>query len=69
MKCKCGANLGRINGAGEPVVRTAGLVFKADSPVMVCPRCKSDVPFTPDLAKALQSRLALLFVSPEVPRR
>lgn len=43
------------------MLRTAALVLKAEGPVMVCPRCKADVPFTPDFAKALQHRLALFF--------
>lgn len=47
------------------MIRGAGLVLKADRPVMVCPRCKADVPFTADLAKALQTRLALIFKAPE----
>ena len=43
------------------MLRTAALVLKAEGPVMVCPRCKADVPFTPDFAKDLQHRLALFF--------
>ena len=61
MKCRCGAQLGRVNAGGEPMLRTAALVLKANGPVMVCPKCKADVPFTPDFAKALQHRLALFF--------
>lgn len=45
------------------MVRTAGLVLKAHAPTMVCPRCKADVPFSTEMAKALQSRLALFFTA------
>lgn len=63
MKCRCcGANLGHINKAGEPLVRNAGMVMKTDgSMALICPKCRADVPFTPDFAKALQSRLVLMF--------
>lgn len=62
MKCQCGASLGHVNKAGEPFLRTAGLVMKADAGLaLVCPKCKADVPFTADFAKALQHRLALFF--------
>ena len=62
MKCRCGAALGHVNSRGEPLIRTAGMVMKAEGGMaMVCPRCKSDVPFTADFAKALQTRLLLYF--------
>jgi regulator of protease activity HflC (stomatin/prohibitin superfamily) len=60
MKCRCGALLGQVNSAGEPIVRTRGVVFKAESVVLVCPSCRADVPITGDFAKALTSRLRLL---------
>ncbi len=55
----CQAKLGKVNANGEPMVRSAGMVFKADAPVMVCPKCKASVPFTTELAKALQHKLVL----------
>lgn len=62
MQCRCGAVLGRVNSHGEPMVRTAGIVWQADGGMaLVCPKCKADVPFSPDFARALQSRLVLLF--------
>jgi uncharacterized protein YbaR (Trm112 family) len=65
MNCpNCKAKLGHLNASGEPMLRNAGMVFKADAPVMVCPRCKSDVPFTRELAKALSDRL-VLFLRPK----
>ncbi len=60
MKCRCGATLGNVNAAGEPIVRTRGLVFKADGLVLVCPSCKGDVSVSDDLAKALTDRLRLI---------
>lgn len=46
------------------MVRTAGMVMKdGGGMALVCPKCKADVPFTPDFAKALQTRLVLLFKS------
>ena len=62
MKCRCGASLGQVNRAGEPIVRTSGLVLKGEGGMaLVCPKCKADVPFTADFAKALQTSLALFF--------
>lgn len=61
MKCRCGAQLGHVNDSGEPTVRMRGVVLKAEGAVAICPRCRGDVPFTADLAKALQNRLALFF--------
>ncbi len=44
------------------MLRTAGVVLKdGGGMALLCPKCKADVPFTPDLAKALQTRLVLLF--------
>ena len=60
MKCRCGATLGQLNLAGEPIVRNRGLIFKASGVVLVCPSCKADVPVSGDLAKALTDRLRLL---------
>ncbi len=60
MKCRCGATLGQVNKSGEPIVRTRALVFKADSIVLVCPVCKSDVPMTGEFAKALNDRIRLI---------
>lgn len=56
----CTANLGKINGAGEPMVRGRGLVLKAMSVVMICPKCGEDAPITGELAKALSARLMLI---------
>lgn len=54
MKCpNCSAELGRVNGQGEPMLRTAGLVLKAEGAVMICPKCKGDVPAGADMHKAL----------------
>jgi hypothetical protein len=65
VRCRCGAHLGQVNKRGEPMVRTAGMIMQdGGGMAMVCPRCKSDVPFTPDFAKALQTRLVLLFKGP-----
>lgn len=61
MNCPaCAANLGKINGKGEPMVRGRGLVLKADGAVMLCPKCGGDVQFTREIATALNSRLFLL---------
>lgn len=68
MRCPgCNAQLGHITAAGEPMIRNRGLVLKAEGIVAVCPRCKGDVPFTADLAKALQSRIVLFFSPPGRP--
>ena len=62
MKCgSCGANLQQENGSGEPLLRNRGLVLKSSGPVAICPRCKSDVPFSPTWMKALQHAAVLFF--------
>jgi hypothetical protein len=67
MKCRCGADLGHLNAAGEPMIRTRGLVFKAEGLVLVCPSCKADVAPTREFAKALQDRLRVLFFPRKLP--
>lgn len=62
MNCPvCKASIGRVNAAGEPMLRGRGLVLKAKSVAMVCPKCSADVPVTGEFAKALQARLLLVF--------
>jgi uncharacterized protein with PIN domain len=66
MRCpKCQASLGQINAAGEPMVRTRGLVLKADGVVAICPKCKGSVPMSPDFAKAMQQRMVVFIRRPE----
>ena len=60
----CTANLGRINSAGNPMVRMRGLVLKAEGVAAICPKCKADVPIRGELAKALGARLLLVFANP-----
>jgi len=60
VKCRCGALLGQVNAAGEPIVRTRALVLKAAGLALVCPKCKADVAVNGELAKALGVRLLLL---------
>ena len=62
MKCPaCQANLGQLSAGGEPMVRTRGVILKADGVVVVCPKCKGDVAISPDFAKAMQSRMVVFF--------
>ena len=58
---RCRANLGHVNGAGEPMVRTRGLVLQTGGVSAICPKCKAGVPITGELAKALSARLLLVF--------
>jgi hypothetical protein len=61
MKCaKCLTALGHINARGEPMLRTRGLILKAEGVSAVCPSCKADVPVTGEMAKALASRLLVI---------
>ncbi len=54
MNCpNCGAELGKVNSSGEPMVRMAGMVLKAEGAVMICPKCKGDVPAGEAMQKAL----------------
>lgn len=58
----CRATLSHVNRVGEPIIRNSGLVLKADgATIVVCPKCKSDVPFSVDLAKALRNRMVIFF--------
>lgn len=64
MRCpKCQADIGRVTPAGEPMVRTRGLVLKAEGLTAICPKCKGGVPVEGDLRKAL-----VLFLQRPVPR-
>lgn len=56
--------MGQINARGEPMLRTRGLVLKAEGVAAICPKCKGDVPLEGDMAKALRARLLIV-----VPRR
>lgn len=69
MKCRCGANLIQQNALGQPLIRNKGIVLKAEGIVLVCPKCRSDVPFSPDLAKAFQSSLVLFFSGKRAPAK
>ncbi|RVT91432.1 hypothetical protein EOD42_22515 [Rhodovarius crocodyli] len=62
MKCRhCAANLGQISATGEPLIRSRGILLKAEGVSMICPKCKGDVPVEGELAKALSARLLLVF--------
>jgi|GEM_PF-4823869 len=62
MRCRsCNSSLTQINAAGEPILRTRGLIFKAAGLACVCPKCKGDVPITGEMAKALGARLLLVY--------
>lgn len=61
----CKANLVRPNSAGEPVLRTRALIFKAESIVAACPKCGNDVPFSPDAMHTLHRTAVLFFQRPE----
>lgn len=64
MKCPaCLSALGHVNARGEPMIRTRGLVLKAEGVAAVCPKCKADVPVEGELAKALRSRLLVVVPS------
>lgn len=61
MRCPaCQAALGQVNPRGEPMIRTRGLILKADGVVAVCPSCKGDVPLAGEMAKALRARLLVV---------
>ena len=58
MKCNaCFAEMGHVTAGGEPMLRTRGIVLKAEGAVALCPRCKADVPLAGELAKALGDRI------------
>jgi hypothetical protein len=61
VKCGgCRAELGHINAQGEPMMRTRGLILKAEGVVAVCPKCKADVPLSGEMRKALSARLLVV---------
>lgn len=54
MKCPtCQATLGKVSAGGDPMLRTRGLVLKAEGLIAMCPKCGGDVPATGELRKAL----------------
>lgn len=54
MRCpKCQAVLGQVSASGDPMLRTRGLVMKAEGMVAVCPKCRGDVPASPEFRKAM----------------
>jgi hypothetical protein len=62
MKCgACGATLTQESQGGEPLLRNRGMILKASGPVVICPKCKADVPLSPPWAKALQQSVVLFF--------
>jgi len=70
MRCgNCGANLQHENPGGEPLLRNKGLVLKSSGLVVICPKCKSDVPLSPDWMKALQNAAVLFFRRPSPVRK
>lgn len=69
MRCRCGANLGHINSRGEPMIRTRGLILKAEGIAAVCPKCRADVPLEGEMAKALHARLLVVVPPSRGPRR
>jgi hypothetical protein len=58
MTCpKCKAVLTHRNRDGNAMIRTKGLVMKADGPVAICPKCTADVKINMDLLKVLPTLL------------
>ena len=57
----CRSELGKISSAGEPMIRGRGLLLKAESVSVICPKCKHDVPLSNEMAKALQERITIFF--------
>lgn len=54
MRCpKCQADIARLNPHGEPMVRTRGLVLKAEGLKAICPKCGGDIAVEGELRKAL----------------
>ena len=61
MVCRrCQSVLTQRNRAGEPIIRTRGIVLKKTGFVLVCPSCKGDVIFDPKLLTILLSSPAAL---------
>jgi endogenous inhibitor of DNA gyrase (YacG/DUF329 family) len=58
---ECGANVVHRTPTGDTMLRGRGLVLKADSLALVCPRCKSDVPLSQTATKAVQDCAVLFF--------
>lgn len=65
MRCPCGENMVRLSRDREPMLRAKGLVLKANGVAAICPKCSADVPIAGELAKALSSRLLLVFRPPK----
>ncbi len=62
MKCpKCAATLDKERGGGEKLLRTRGLVLKSSGMAAICPKCGSDVPFSPEMMQQLHQKAVLFF--------
>jgi hypothetical protein len=60
MQCpSCKSVLTQRNRFGEPIVRNRGIVLKSSGVYLVCPKCRADVAFNPEVL-----RLAPLVVFP-----
>lgn len=58
--------MGHISAAGEPLVRTRGVMLKAEGIILICPKCRADVPLAGDLLNAMK---VLLFAKSRTDRR
>jgi uncharacterized protein YbaR (Trm112 family) len=66
MTCPhCRAQLTQRNRVGEGLIRNRGIVIKADGPVLICPKCRGNVRFDPQI---LTLAPLVVFRTPREPR-
>lgn len=55
----CRANLLQRNHHQEPIVRCRGIVLRASGPVLICAKCRAEVPFNPAILQGPQVAISL----------
>lgn len=57
----CNAVLDKEKDNGERILRTRGIVIKKHGLALICPKCKGDVPVSPEMMHQLQEIAVLFF--------
>lgn len=57
----CHANLNRRGAGGDTLLKARGVVVRANGVILICPRCKADVPMGPEEMQRLHKSAVLFF--------
>lgn len=62
MKCpKCDKQIAHLNKTNDVVLSNKALVLKPEGMILVCPKCKADIPFSDGAMEAVKDRVVLFF--------